>query len=196
MKSTSFERFAGLCAILTGLIGFLYSVAFVILQNNLLSALFLMVGGLLTTAVMTAIYNHLRETDAAFALWALMLGFASAAGAAIHGAYDLANAINPPPSIPDLPNAIDARGFLTFGLAGMALFVISWLIRHGGRLPRGLGTLGYLLAILLVIVYLGRLIVLAPTNPVLLVPAALTGFIVNPLWYVWLGLTLWRGQQA
>ena len=196
MKTASFERFAGLCAILAGITGFLYSVAFVVLQNNLLSALFLLLGGLLTTAVMTAIYERLREADATFALWAFVLALVSAAGAALHGAYDLANAIHPPPSIPDLPSAIDARGFLTFGVAGMALFIIAWLIGRTGNLPKGLATLGYLLAVLLVIIYLGRLIILAPTNPLLLVPAALTGFIVNPLWYIWLGLALWRGQRS
>jgi len=53
MKSISFERFGGLCAILTGISGFLYSVAFIIISRNapalgdLLSALFLMLGGLL-----------------------------------------------------------------------------------------------------------------------------------------------------
>jgi hypothetical protein len=54
---------------MVGIVGFLYAVAFVILQNNLLSALFLMLGGLLSSAVVVAIYNRLRVTDAAFALW-------------------------------------------------------------------------------------------------------------------------------
>jgi hypothetical protein len=71
--SRSFERFAGLCAIMVGIVGFLYAVAFVTLQHDLLSALFLMLGGLLSSAVLVAIYNRLRETDAAFALWALCL---------------------------------------------------------------------------------------------------------------------------
>jgi hypothetical protein len=48
-RSTSFERFAGACAILAGASGFLYAVAFVVLQNSLLSGLFLMLGGLLTS---------------------------------------------------------------------------------------------------------------------------------------------------
>jgi hypothetical protein len=43
-----------------------------------------------------------------------------------------------------------------------------------------------------VLIYLGRLIVFDATNPLLLGPAALEGFIVNPLWYIWLGLTFWR----
>jgi hypothetical protein len=50
-------------------------VAFVVLQNVLLSGLFLMLGGLLSTAVLVAVYDRLRETDASFALWALLNGF-------------------------------------------------------------------------------------------------------------------------
>ncbi|HBY98725.1 MAG: hypothetical protein M5U01_38710 [Ardenticatenaceae bacterium] len=198
MPSTAFERFAGLCGMLVGVVGFLYSVSFIVLRNDLLSALFLMLGGLLTTAVLVALYERLRETNASVALWALLLGLVGAAGSAIHGGYDLANTINAPEAIPanlaNLPSQIDPRGLLTFGVAGMALLVIAWLITRGGQLPKGLGSLGYLLAILLIIVYLARLIVLTPTNPVLLVPALLTGFVVNPIWYIWLGLTLWRGR--
>lgn len=195
-RSTSFERFAGVCAILTGVVGFLYAVAFVVLQNTLLSGLFLMLGGLFATAVLAAVYDRLRETDAAFALFALLLGIAGALGSAVHGGYDLANAINPPPSIPDLPNPVDPRGLLTFGVAGVALFVVAWLILRSGQFPRGLGYLAYLSAALLVVLYLGRLIVLDATSPLILVPALLNGFLVNPVLYVWLGLALFRGRGS
>jgi len=114
----------------------------------------------------------------------------------VHGGYDLANAINPPRSLSaDLPSQIDPRGLLTFGLAGVALFVISWLILKGGRLPKGLGYLGYLSGLLLIVLYLGRLIILSSASPVILVPAVLNGFLVNPIWYVWLGVALWLPQR-
>jgi hypothetical protein len=196
LRSTSFEWFAGTCAVLAGVAGFLYAVAFVVLQNVLLSGLFLMFGGLLSTVVLVAVYDRLRETDATFALWALLLGVAGALGSAVHGGYDLANAINPPPSIPDLPNPIDPRGLLTFGIAGVALFVVAWLILRGRRFPRGLGYLAYLSAILLVALYLGRLIIFDPTSPEILVPALLNGFLVNPALYIWLGLALLRGRGS
>jgi hypothetical protein len=91
-----------------------------------------------------------------------------------------------------LPSAIDPRGMLTFGVAGLGMWVIAWLIVRGGQLPRGLGYLGYLLAALLIVIYLARLIVLDASSPLVLAPAALTGFIVNPLWYLWLGAVLVR----
>ena len=46
----------------------------------------------------------------------------------------------------------------------------------------------------MIVVYLGRLIVLTPSNPLVLLPAAVTGFIVNPLWYLLLGLSLRRDE--
>src|SRR3712207_5963375 len=132
-RSTSFERFAGPCAILAGASGFLYAVAFVVLQNVLLRGLFLMLGGLLATVALLAVYERLRETDDSFALLALVLGLAGSLGSAVHGGYDLANAVNPPASLPDLPNPVDPRGLLTFGVAGIALFVVGWLIGRGRR---------------------------------------------------------------
>ena len=61
---------------------------------------------------------------------------------------------------------------------------------------RNLRNLGLLSGALLILIYLARLIILTPTNPVVLVPAAVEGLIVNPLWYVLLGLTLRRAATA
>jgi hypothetical protein len=164
----------------------------------LLSALVLTAVGLLSSAVLAAVYYRLREINAAFALWALLLGIAGALGSAVHGGYDLANAINPPSSsaLAELPSPVDPRGLLTFGVSGIALFVIGWLIMHGGRFARGVGYLAYLSAFLLVVLYLGRLIVLDPSNPVILIPALLNGFVVNPALYLMLGLALFSGGSA
>ncbi len=192
-QSSSFERFAGLCAILAGIVGLLYSISFILLKDDVLIALFLMLGGIFSTAVLIAVYNHLKETDATFALWALFLSMAGAFGAIIHGGYDLANAINPTAAnvaLANLPSAIDPRGLLTFGVTGLGVFVIAWLMGRGKQFPRGLSYWGYLLAVLLVVLYLGRLIILDPKNPIVLVDALLSGFIVNPVWYIWLGVLL------
>jgi len=205
--SPAFGRFAGLCTLLAGIINFLYAVAFVIIARNapalggLLSALFLLLGGLLITATITALYARLRETEPAFALWALLLGAIGALGQAIHGGYDLGNSINPPaPSaevaaaLASLPSQVDPRGLTTFGIMGIALWVIAWLMSRNGTFPKNLAYLGYALAILFIILYLARLIIFNPANPLLLVPVLITGFIVNPAWYIWLGIHLWRGR--
>ena len=82
---------------------------------------------------------------------------------------------------------------MTFAVAGLGIGLVSWLIRHGqSGLPRGLGLLGYASALLMVALYLGRLIVLDATSPLILVPAVLNGFLVAPAWYGWLGLSQLR----
>ena len=49
---------------------------------------------------------------------------------------------------------------------------------------------------LMIILYLGRLIVLQSTSLVIVIPALLEGFIVNPLWYIWLGFMFLRSKNA
>jgi hypothetical protein len=194
--SVSYARFAGVCAVLAGAAGFLYSVVFVVLRSAPLSAVFLLLGGLLGMAALVGVYGRLRATDADFAMWGLLLGVAGALGAAVHAGYDLANAVNPPATVNvDLPSQIDPRGLLTFGVAGLGVWVVAWLMLRGNFFPRGLAYLGYLGAVLLIATYLARLIVLDATSPLVLGPALLAGFVVNPAWYIWLGITLGRAQR-
>src|SRR5438552_3754900 len=63
-------------------------------------------------------------------------------------------------------------------------------MRRTARFPQRLGVLGLVTGIALIVVYLGRLVILTPTNPVVLAAAGLTGFILAPAWYLWLGITL------
>ena len=199
-ESASFESFAGISAVAVGALGLLYSIAFVVLKQRALYSLFELVGGVLTTVVLVALFRRLRETDEAFALWGVLLGFAGAIGSAIHGSYDLALAANPPKAdvLGDagVPFLVDPRGFMTFGVAGVGVFVIAWLMTRNSFFPRSLAYLGYVLAVLLVVLYLARLIVLDAGSVAVLLPAALAGFIVNPVWYVWLGLVFWRTRRA
>jgi hypothetical protein len=193
---TSFERFAGWMAVLAGVSGFLYSVSFIVLRDNLLSALFLLLGGLFSTPALTALYQRLRGTESGFALLGLLLTLSAALGSAIHGGYDLANTLHPPASLnTDLPNPIDPRGLLTFGVAGLGLWLLSWLMSQETQFPSGLAYLGFLSAILMIILYLGRLIILQATSIVIVIPALLEGFIINPLWYLWLGRIFTRNQN-
>jgi hypothetical protein len=197
-----FRRFAAGCAFVVGIGGFAYAVAFVaVLRGSgepaaAASAAFLLIGGLLATPVLVAVYLILRPTSPGMALWALTIGLAGAIGSAIHGGFDLANVINEPAgSGGGFPNAVDPRGLLTFGFAAVGTAVVAWLILRGGRLPRRLGLVAAVLAALLLVIYLGRLVVLDPEHPILLVAALATGFVVNPLWWVWLGVELQQEEE-
>ncbi len=205
MTAPGFGRVAGASAVLAGVIGFLYSAAFVVVAAGAAPQLglgpswvLLVVGSLSASVALVVVYVRLRDVSPDVALWSFVLGAAGALGATLHGAYEIALALHPPAAAlaGDLPSQIDPRGFLTFGAAGLALLGVSWLMRRSEHFPGGLAALGYVSAVLLVLIYLGRLIVLTPTNPLVLVPAALEGFVVNPVWYIWLGLTLLRAPAA
>jgi hypothetical protein len=197
--SDTYTRFAAVCAVLAGVSTLVYSIAFIVLQSVALSGLALLATGLLATIVMVALYEAVKTSDPSFALWAFVLALAGALGAALHGGFDLAGALHPYASAaPDAPSAIDPRGLLTFGASGIGLWVLSWLILRSptSGIPRGVAYLGYLVAALQIILFLGRLILLDATNPVIVVPALLAGFIATPVWYVWLGVSLWRGART
>jgi hypothetical protein len=201
--ATSFDRFAGGLAIAVGAGGLLYAITFVSVVRGAgtsvqtLNALFLGVSGLAATPVLVALFDRLRAVSYPFALWALILGIAGSIGSSVHGFYDLAVLTSPPDvgGASLAANPVDPRGVLTFGFAGIGLAVFSWLILQSARLPRGLGRLGFLSAALLGLLYLGRLLLYDPANPVLLALAAISGFIVGPLWYVWLGVNLRRAPS-
>jgi hypothetical protein len=194
--SASYERFAGAAGIAAGVLGVTYAYSFLILRDQSLSALALMLGGVLSVVVAVALYARLVPAGGAFTLLALLLAAAGALGATLHGGYDLANALHPPAtSNPDLPSQADPRGLLTFGLTGLGLAAFVALMARDARFPRPLLWLGALSALLSVSLYLGRLIVLDPASPLIAYPAVAEGFVVNPLWYLWLGALLWRGAD-
>jgi hypothetical protein len=200
-KHSTFDRFAGWCALLAAAGALLYSIAFVIVSKSSpdlgagLAAFFLAAGGILGSVVLVALYGRLREADPGFALWALLLGFTGAMGSTVHGGFQLANVLHPPDAAlaADLPSEIDPRGILTFGVAGLAVLVFAWLIlaRGGGFTPR-LGYTGLVFGVLLILTFVARLVVLDAGSLLVLAPAGLAGFIVGPLWYLWLGLQLLR----
>lgn len=196
----SFEKWAGIDSILTGLSAFLYAYSFIIIsrsnpeQGAILSSIFLTLTGFFSVKVFVELYQRLRKIDESWAFWTLIFALVGAFGSAIHGGYDLANAINPPlentPSLASLPSQVDPRGLLTFGVAGVGLGVFSWMITKSKEFPKNLGLVGVLSATLMLVLYFGRLIVLNPTDPIIVWPALINGFVLGPLFYIWLGSVL------
>lgn len=204
MPDKRFMELAAAGAILNGVIGFLYAFSFVVLSRslpelgNILSPHFLLVGGLLTTLVLMGLYHQLQGRDRGLAQWALLVGIIGAAGAIIHGGYDLANAVHTPDATPayqaNLPNPVDPLGLLTFGVTGLSLLGWAWLLSHARGYSKWLARTAYALAILMILLYLTRLTILQATHPAVASLAIITGFVVNPLWYLWLGATWWRAK--
>ena len=202
--TANYQRMAGGAALLAGLGGLVYSVAFiggVVLGaapelGLAVASTALLIGGVLTLVVLVAIHAVVRGEAPELAALGLVLAAAGAVGASVHGGYDLANVLHPPVSdvlaVNELPNPVDPRGLLTFGFAGAGLLILAALLRRSGTAPHRLGNLGVAVGALLVVVYLGRLFVLDPTNPLVAGPAALVGFILSPAFYLWLGTVLRR----
>jgi len=202
--AAAYERLAAAGAMAAGVGGIVYSVAFLggvvegwAPQVGLtVASIALMAGGFLSVVVLVALYRRLLETAPAIGLLGLMLVAVGATGAMVHGGYDLANAVHAPVSDvlaeAELPSGIDPRGLLTFGVAGLGLLVLASQSRRSGTLPANLAGLGMATGILLIIVYLGRLIILTPTNLLVAIPAAATGLVLSPLFYIWLGIELRR----
>lgn len=183
-----FKKDSYYSAYLAGIAWLLYAYYFVIAKDTLLASLFLTLGGFFAVKVFVALYKMLKEEDSNFAVIILILGVAGALGTMIHGGYDLANSIHPSRMANlDLPSQIDPRGLLTFGITGIAIFKASILMDKTKIFPHYLNYLGLISAVLLIVIYVGRLVILDPTVPVLKYAILLEGFIVNPLWYLWLG---------
>ena len=157
-----------------------------------MSAIALMAGGICATVVGVGLYERLRQAHAPIALLALVAMTVGVIGSVIHGGYDLATALHPSSGGGDgaALNAVDPRGLLTFGVTGLGIALWAWLIARSATLPKGLAFLGYLSAALSIVLYLGRLIIFTATSPVILGPALLEGFLVSPVWYLWLGIAL------
>jgi hypothetical protein len=195
----AYARFAGACALLAAISGFLYTAFFAAAARGRSgaakpSAVLLMVTGLLAIPVVVGVYERLRPSDPGFALLGLVFGLLGAAGAFLHGGYDLAVLLKPAGGTPIGASQVDPRGLLTFGATALALFVWARLIVLGRGFPQALAGVAALLGLLLVVVYLGRLILLDPNRLVVKATALLAGFVVAPIWYVWVGTSL-RGRR-
>jgi hypothetical protein len=193
----SFDRYAGWLSILAGVAGIGYALAFVVLKSGELSAVFLTLAPLLAVPGLVAVFERVRQIDAGYATLALGLGVFGSLAASSHGAYDLANVLHRPAALPDVPFAVDPRGYGTFGLTGIAVILLAWLAARSTDLPSWVGPLGIALGVFLVITWLARLIVLDATSALVLLPALVSG-LLSPVFFLLLGAWLlgWRRATA
>lgn len=185
-----FERIAGWSAIAAAGGGILYGLFFVVLGNTGVASALLMLGGFLSSVVLMALAISLRSVNEQAARWALAVGVMGALISVIHGGYDLANVIHPPLnnilSQAEYPNPIDPRGLGTFGFAGISYLVLATVALGSPRYPKGLARIGQALGVVLIVIYIGRLVILDPTHPVVRAALAI-GVVANTIFFLWLG---------
>jgi hypothetical protein len=93
-------------------------------------------------------------------------------------------------SVPGAPQFIDIQGWLGYGAVGLWILVVNLLALRGNILPRLLAYLGIAVAIAYFLVnastaFLGL-------RGIILVLAGIGGVVLGPIWYVWMGLILYR----
>ncbi|MHB8507988.1 MAG: hypothetical protein ACYDGR_04970 [Candidatus Dormibacteria bacterium] len=202
MTQLSFRRDAGLYSIAAGLGGLTYTVSYVFLASPRprlaaeVDAVLLLLGGLLTSAVFVGLYNALRgEAGGGYALWGLVLGEVGAVGATIHGGYNLSALLSGAPLT--LPaSQVDPRGLLTFGITGAATLVFAAMMSSSQEFRPLLSYLGILDGCLLMLVFYLHLVGQDARGAIFLLPALGAGFVVSPLWYVWLGWELRQERES
>ena len=189
---TPFRPFAANVAWAAAIGGIAYGLFFVVIGNRGVAAVLLLVGGVLTALLISGLSKSVETLNEPGARLAAMIGSIGAVGSSIHGGYDLAKLIHPPDEnlLADFPNPTDPRGLATFGLVGLAFLIVATLMATSDLYPRRLARLGQLLGVVMIVIYLGRLIILDPTNPIVRVALA-AGVLSNTAFLVWLG-TVWR----
>ena len=95
MEKRSFGSLASVSAVLAAVFGLLYSLAFVVLKSDVLSALFLLLGGLAMLVVITALYHLQPQLACVLCVTGVRAESGAAARSLIHGGYDLSNALHP-----------------------------------------------------------------------------------------------------
>ncbi len=199
MISTSFTRTAAWCSLVAGVAALAYSCTFaVVVQDGdrwaqWTSTIVLAIGSAAAVPVLVALYLRVRAVDEGFAMIAVLVGAAASVGSLLHATFDLGVLANEPPQRWDYPSPTDPRGFATFFLAGVAIAVLSTLLGRQGA-PRNLVRLGWITAVLLAWVWIGRLTALDPKEPWVAPAVVGSGFIGVPLWYGCVGVLLWRDR--
>jgi hypothetical protein len=173
--------------------GIAYGIAFAA-DNATAASLLLSIGAGLTVLIISALAASVEDTPTV--RLAATIGIVGALASTSHGVYDLANRIHPPDVAVtgDLPNPVDPRGFATFALVGLALVVLSYPLARSPRYGNGLASAGRILGAISIVIFLGRLIILDPTNPVVRV-ALVAGVVANTVFLIGLART-WRASGA
>ena len=95
--------------------------------------------------------------------------------------------------------SIAAQGFgfddwMAFGLIGIWMIIINWIGQKNNRLPLLLSVIGIIGGLANFLIAFGTV---AKMVSVIMIAAILGGVFLGPVWYIWIGIKLWKeGQKA
>jgi hypothetical protein len=194
MQAWSFNRLGGYLAAFVGAGGLLYGILFAFISRGSGGAGVIeiwlvlgILGGLGVTGVFVALYERLKVTEHSYALWAVLLGVFGGLGQMLNSSIALGGVIQGPA----VSGSVDPVGLFRFGLNGLALLLFGMVMLRAAGFPRDLAWLGLIGGALLVIMYAGRLTgFITPANEITLLPPLVYGFVVHPIFYLWLARIL------
>ncbi len=191
----SFMRFGSVSAIISGVLSIIYAIFLLGISSAspyigyLGSWVILALSGFFFTAAYLSLYKVLQKREDGFSLYAMLLGVMASFITILRGGYqsvimiqtgNIALPITP-------PSQTDPGGIATFGIVGLVSLIFGWLILRTSLLPKNLGYIGILNAVLLVILYFS---IVFNWMTVTVISGGLSSVIVSPLWWIWLGLRL------
>jgi hypothetical protein len=193
--SSSFERFGSVAAIMTGILSITYAVFFLFVTrlNEFVGTLgsWIVLGGtaFFAIAAYVALYQRFKEREAGFALFALLISGMAAFAMLQHGGYEAIQIIRQGAVSTAIAasSQVDPAGLATFGVIGVGSLLWGWMIVRTGVLPRNLGYLGILNAVLLIVLFLATVV---NSQTLILISGGLTSVIVGPIWWIWIGRAL------
>lgn len=198
--SRQFQTLSARTASAVGVLSLAYAFSFNVLEyttpltGRIVSSLCLLIIGLLLVPLGLGLYLHMQKLSPEFSLLGLLITVVAATGSLMHAGYDLANAINVPyqtsAALANLPNQTDPRGLAVFGLSSLAIALWSWLLSQDKSMPAGLSKLGYGASATMLLIYILRLFIVYVDTPLMQFPLLVAGFLLTPIWYLWLGVNL------
>ncbi len=171
----------------------------------LLLSVLLALGGLAATPAVVGIYHRLREGNEGFALWSCLLGISYGVLTALQAVYQYFLALtlsalyarNDPAIqaaaivLTHAPSPVNTFGFSKFFLSGLWLVVTGALMLRSAYFARALGYLALAAGIGVILLFIGQ----ASNSLQLILATGVPGSaVIGPLFWLWVGYTLWRKE--
>ncbi len=164
------------------------------------------IGALLGIGVIIAVSDWVRSLNAGWMRWIGALGYLGFAVTAIDNfqiaaldpmrAAEFARSGLMTRTVIEATNpiiSIDPQMWLSFGLTGIWILAVSLLGFRRKLMPALHGLMGVVAAASYLFIEIGSVL---ESQFLLLFAAGVGGLVIGPVWYIWLGVALWRSEGA